>query len=994
MNSEGTVVLALVSSLIGSTPQAPQVQSTQSPSEKILIRSTRFEWSELLRIQASLPPTIGESEEPAQDVIELPSLALQIVDEHSTSVPLYRSQKLLPLPCEGFIYEPDISAGFASQADQPDTGGTHHVPPDVAGSVGPEHLMTMLNNKVLIQDRLGGSLSSLDLPTFWSPLAASATTYPRCYYDTLSARWIATVRSGAGGAMSIGFALSQTSDPTGSWDFYSIPADPSGTTFPDWIPVGYNSTWIVITANMFDVSGGTPVASKMWVIDKSTALTGGPITVSTFPTGFMTTVHGVGMAGTSPHPSRAFDASDSCLWLVNNSFFNGSTGDNLLQVTRICGTGAAPIVSGLSGSPFSGTSSLCFVDTNYSKTQRPMEQLGEIRLINAYDTRVASVALRNGKIWVVHSGGLPGPATNTSPTSNGVLWHELDPELPFPPAPGTPGSMLVQSGAITNGVDTMSMYPSLAVNCANDVIVGFSSGDASIYPRASYAIRLGIDPPNTMGPIRELKAGESTYWKNFGTGLQAPWGRYTSCSVDPLDDEGLCTLQQYAGTRVDSSDAGSRWGTFWSCCHQDIQTICGEGTEFIMAWTPLDLVPTGSPVLILSSNTSCNVTVHYPLNAPFSLNTTVAVTPGIAQFVVLPVGASQDWNTNALGNNCVHASSSIEFKAVMLASEPAASDAALALPVSDFNTEYVVSGYEQSGEFVVVAAEDSTSVTITPTENLTDGHLSGVPFTITLNRGDGYYAGTALVSNNLIGTTLSADKPIGLTNGNSRGIVPAGWCCANHIFEVAQPVQAWGLKVLATNPPNRPSCIYRIVAARDATTLTMDGAVVAVLDHSDFYDTGNLLGSHVFEANLPIWVTQYMAGASTLGGFSSLGDPAMVNLVPIGQYRPDNEFTALWNAPPLNPTNFLTLYVDDQDVSSLTLDGTPVGSSNFAPIPASGYSVARLPISFGVHRTSSAHPHWATVQGYSNSWDAYMYPVGGCMPPPSGKKETILRRRL
>jgi hypothetical protein len=247
--------------------------------------------------------------------------------------------------------------------------------------------------------------------------------------------------------------------------------------------------------------------------------------------------------------------------MINDGFTSG--GVFLLQLTRITGTGAAPMVSGLAGSPFGGTTSFCFVTHNFSGTQRTMAQLTETRFISAFSVRIASVAVRNGKIWVANSGGLPGPSSNTSPTSNGVLWHQLDPTLPFPASSGAPGSMLVQSGQITNGVNTMSMYPSIVSNCADDVLVGYANGDATRHPRACYSIRLGTDALGFMGAINELKAGESTYWKNFGVGTTAQYGRYTSAAVDPNDDKTLWTIQEYADTRVGPLDNDSRWGTWW-----------------------------------------------------------------------------------------------------------------------------------------------------------------------------------------------------------------------------------------------------------------------------------------------------------------------------------------------------------------------------------------------------------------------------------------------
>jgi len=540
------------------------------PSEKTTIRPAIVSWNELREIQKSMPamppsgiPFIGQ--EPAT-TIELPPIELTLKADHAQpSAPSTGIEKILP--CAGFASEPPIGAGFDSQLDVPDSNGFSFIPPDVAGAVGPNHLMTMLAPKVLIQDRLGGTVTSVDTSTFWSPLGttplAPTTTYQRVMFDALEGRWIATAREGTLGALNtrIFFAITQTDDPTGVWDFYSITADPAGvpTSGADWVVTGYNTDWITICANMFNSTGASFLGTKMWTIDVNTALVpGGPITVYTFATGWTTTVHGSG--GNSVMPAQTLD-SDPTLWMINTAFTSSNI--QLFQISAITNSGGTPVVSAIAGSPFGGTTSFCFTTTSWSSTQRTMAQVGEARFIAPFSVRQASVVTRNGKIWAANSGGLPGPANNAAPTSNGVIWRQIDPTLPFPGSPGAPGTMVLQDGAITNGVNTMNMFPSIAVNCADDMLIGYSNGDATISPRACYSIHLGSGPLGSIGAVNELKAGESTYWKNFGVGTTATWGRYTSAAVDPNDNRTLWTLQQYADTRVGVADNDSRWGTWW-----------------------------------------------------------------------------------------------------------------------------------------------------------------------------------------------------------------------------------------------------------------------------------------------------------------------------------------------------------------------------------------------------------------------------------------------
>jgi hypothetical protein len=393
---------------------------------------------------------------------------------------------------------------------------------------------------------------------------------------------------------------------------------------------------------------------------------------------------------------------------------------------------------------------------------------------------------------------------------------------------------------------------------------------------------------------------------------------------------------------------------------------------------PIDGPPTVE--LHLTSSTATSVTVNYPVNSP-TFTTTVPVTPGSITVVDLPSDASTAWIDGAPDNNAVRAFAPDEFVVYMINRETFTSDAALALPVDALNNEYIVQSYTASfrGQFVVVAAFDNTEVTITPSRNLQSGQAAGTPFTITLNRGEGFLGQAASrgVAGDLTGTTISSSRPVTMTNGNYCTNVPPTAAACDHIFEVAQPLASWGQDALVAPLPNRPGgSIYRVLAAEDDTEVTLDGAVVATLNRGEFYDSGEIPGAHIFASDSedkPIFVTQFMTGVTSQG--ATLGDPAQGNMIPSEQYLFDYTFATVEGA---FSQHFLSVIASNDDVANGTilLDGTTIPAGSFAPIGSSGYSYVVLPLDEGTHTTSSVSAgHGITVQGY-NQANSYIYPGG------------------
>ena len=91
----------------------------------------------------------------------------------------------------------------------------------------------------------------------------------------------------------------------------------------------------------------------------------------------------------------------------------------------------------------------------------------------------------------------------------------------------------------------------------HNVLVVWRFG-ASQYPSANYSIRINNDQPipaRQIGQAPAFKAGEASYFKDFGTGDNR-WGDYSNVAIDSVNDRDLWTIQEYAGT-------GNTWGTWW-----------------------------------------------------------------------------------------------------------------------------------------------------------------------------------------------------------------------------------------------------------------------------------------------------------------------------------------------------------------------------------------------------------------------------------------------
>lgn len=405
------------------------------------------------------------------------------------------------------------------------------IPPDVNGAVGPNHIMTTLNTQVRIADRSGNVISTVLLDNFWSPLGGITSTYdPKILYDPTANRWM-FVSSGepqSNNSCTL-LAVSKTSDPTQGWNLYKTDVDATNQKWVDYPSIGFNGKWIVVQMNLFPMTGFSASAHQIYVWDKADVYNNGA--------GVYTKFDITNEATAIACPSIHYDNSVSKMFTFRVASGN-SAGKGTLGMRTISGPTANPVLSTetvIQSTTSWGSSGAN--NTNFAP------QLGVTSLIATNDHRMRHVVVRNGKIWAVHSIFLP----TTSPTRSAVQYWQFD----------TTGAVLQRSKIEDATGNKFYSFPSIAVNNKNDVLLGYASFSKDKYASGSYSFRRDNDAINTFRDEYIFKYGENTYFKDFG-GSRNRWGDYTNTVVDPTNDSTFWTVQEYAGSTVNT------WATWWA----------------------------------------------------------------------------------------------------------------------------------------------------------------------------------------------------------------------------------------------------------------------------------------------------------------------------------------------------------------------------------------------------------------------------------------------
>lgn len=437
--------------------------------------------------------------------------------------------------------------------DEAEAGGT--IAADTVGAVGPNHFVELVNGQIAVFEKTTGnrveSTTMLDFFSFTNPDDGISypvggefgyMTDPRVLYDHQAQRWVACAIDINSNVVLM--AVSNGSNPaglSGNWTRYLVRIPRQGISHPDYVTLGLDLNGIYLTVLHHGPDlGHTVVAIKKPEIYNGTY-------VAWF--NFMTLSY---VNASTIQPAVNFDSAPvgGYAWFIakgppeHSPIYKGGA----VRYRRLKWNGNTVAWQDQSWQNLPEPTTdyrnyFDYDDVNYFAPVASAPQAGSTVKINFGNvgSRLMMAMIRNGHLYTCQHVGLNGTdgiydggAAGTSVDRSGVQWLKL--------AIGSNGEglTLANRGRIFDRAASNPFwyyFPSLAVNVAGDMALGFSGSSATHYIGAYYAWQPACGM--SVGLPRLVHDGEIAYEKDR-------WGDYSYTSVDPADGLRLWSVQQYA----------------------------------------------------------------------------------------------------------------------------------------------------------------------------------------------------------------------------------------------------------------------------------------------------------------------------------------------------------------------------------------------------------------------------------------------------------------
>jgi hypothetical protein len=396
-------------------------------------------------------------------------------------------------------------------------------PADADIAAGPSHIMVVTNEQFHIYTRSNSLplLSSNTLQSFFNRPGKSIFD-PKVIYDPWRSRWTMVAFEQDGLFSYYWLAVSQTSDPTGSWWIYQLNAHVDGSTvttnWADYPGLGFSSydlpsdsTSIIITSNQYNQSGNFQYA-KIRVL-KGKQLYAGQ-TAGWYDFWNMT----------DANTNKSFTVKPACQWWTTSygtAYLANSNGgsSNYFSVWRI----DKPLWWGTGGIALTRQAS---ITVNAYAVPTSVKQPGSV-IVDAGDCRTQDVVMTKGN----NSGGvaklflytaLPSKYVWTATDTNSVInYYKLN---------VTDNSVDAQSSIGATGI--WYTYPKVAprykapYNC-DTAYVSFIRGGATLYNESRV---IASDRATGMSTSYLVQASGTAHYGNFR------FGDYSGACIDPLQN--------------------------------------------------------------------------------------------------------------------------------------------------------------------------------------------------------------------------------------------------------------------------------------------------------------------------------------------------------------------------------------------------------------------------------------------------------------------------
>ncbi len=421
------------------------------------------------------------------------------------------------------------------------------VPPDCMGSIGPTQYLLCVNGRIKVFDR-GGNLGPLNTTTdgFFASVRSAGTTDPRVRYDRFSGRWfVLMIDVATPNRVMLAVSSGATITGASSFTFYEFEHDSVGTIpntdtggFADYPTLGIDVNALYVGVNVFNAAGNAVIGVTVFVIRKSSVLSGGPMVVTAFRQ-----IGAAGGTGGGPWTAQGVDNDDPAATVgyfigVDNAYWS------LLDVRRVSDPAGSPTLSG---------NDTVIVPTTYFPINVPHLGMTANRYLDALDDRLYAAQIHRNSItgtstlWTAHNLRVSNTGVASSGGNrDGSRWYEIT-NLPTK-------ATLRQAGTVFDAAASNPAYywiPSLMMSGQGHV--AFSSSVAGTNEHAEVAVsgRLSGDALGSLQAPSVAQTSSTAY--NLQPANPQRWGDYTLVSVDPNDNMTMWTVQEYC-------NASNSWG--------------------------------------------------------------------------------------------------------------------------------------------------------------------------------------------------------------------------------------------------------------------------------------------------------------------------------------------------------------------------------------------------------------------------------------------------
>ncbi len=450
-------------------------------------------------------------------------------------------------------------------------------PPDMAIAASPRWVLQGVNTQWEVLDTKGqvqagwptSAQAFFHVPSNTCDPASGGQPFlsdPRALYDPSTGRFWAAMLQVEGGigiatacpAQTIYYiAVSQTRDPSGSWNVYAFDMSMGTTNFADFTQIGLDGSAVYFSANMFNQAGTAYEYAEIFEANKHQMETGG--TAFRADGFFNLQAHGPGgdFLADTVQPALNLDGGGTGVFvdtfdgpdpISGNLCSSPSDACRGLAVWRLHNPtghdhgGAAPTLTGAR------------VDTQPFVFPPPADEPGCRQCVDASDLRIGATPVeRDGVLSAAWETG-----TGSSGLVPGIEWAQIS-------VGDGRHSDGASSGYYASPRGAAVTYPAVMPARDGELVMVFDRMSAKINPETRFIVR-NQHSGKFSGNGRLLKAGEAPYRPGLCGSASLPvcrWGDYSAASWNGRD--AIWIAGQYANSFTDPTAPpvfGRNWGTW------------------------------------------------------------------------------------------------------------------------------------------------------------------------------------------------------------------------------------------------------------------------------------------------------------------------------------------------------------------------------------------------------------------------------------------------